>query len=100
MLMTNEQAIVEDSRRDKFWGAIATKQDPNILVCCNVLGRLLMELREEVRNASSKEWQKLEPPRIADFLLFDRPIGIVYKTDALGSRDRQMQFQVGGDPHE
>ena len=43
LLLTEDRPIVEDSRRDEFWGAIATKEDPSVLVGCNVLGRLLME---------------------------------------------------------
>jgi ribA/ribD-fused uncharacterized protein len=79
---TGEQPIVEDSRRDDFWGAVAMKDDPQILVGCNVLGRLLMELRERARRASADAWQEVKPPNIPDFLLFERPIGVVLKTDS------------------
>lgn len=39
---TQDRPIVEISSRDAFWG---TKRENGMLVGCNVLGRLLMELR-------------------------------------------------------
>src|SRR2546426_7568195 len=43
-------SIVEDSRKDDFWGAKAS--DEGTLVGMNVLGRLLMELREDLRGTN------------------------------------------------
>src|SRR2546426_9055121 len=43
---TGDRLIVEESRKDDFWGAKAVDEDT--LVGANVLGRLLMELREEL----------------------------------------------------
>lgn len=44
---TGDRPIVEISKKDAFWGA---KPDANgLLIGCNVLGRLWMELREELR---------------------------------------------------
>lgn len=91
LITTGEQPIVEDSRRDDFWGAVAMKDDPQILVGCNVLGRLLMELRERARRASADHWQEVKPPNISDFLLFERPIGIVLKTDSPALRNCQAR---------
>lgn len=82
ILMTGEQPIVEDSRRDDFWGAVAPKDDPQALIGRNVLGRLLMEVRERVRHTSAEDWQAISPPRIADFLLYGRPIGPVSKASS------------------
>lgn len=47
LLSTGERPIVEDSRRDGFWGAV--QADTNYLVGRSVLGCLLMELREEIK---------------------------------------------------
>jgi len=91
LFMTDARPIVEDSRKDEFWGAVATKDDSGILVGCNVLGRLLMELRERVRSTSPEEWQGVRPPAIPDFLLFEQPIGIVLKEDSPALRTPQAR---------
>lgn len=77
LLATGERPIVEDSRRDSFWGAVATKDDPEILVGCNVLGRLLMEVRENVRTNHIREGDQVPPAKIPNFLLYGCPIGFV-----------------------
>lgn len=73
LLSTDDQPIVEDSRRDDFWGAVPI--DDITLIGKNVLGRLLMELREEVKQGV--ELRRVEPPSISDFLLFDEILGVV-----------------------
>ncbi|MCA1576366.1 MAG: NADAR domain-containing protein [Acidobacteria bacterium] len=70
---TDNQAIVEESRKDSFWGAKPAEN--GILVGMNVLGRLLMELREEIKNGA--QILSVEPLSIADFLLLDKPISEV-----------------------
>lgn len=45
---TRDRPIVEYSRRDTFWGA--EPDGPELLVGCNVLGRILMESRERFRH--------------------------------------------------
>ena len=47
LLETGDLPIVEHSRRDEFWGAKPV--DAQTLVGVNALGRLLMELRERVK---------------------------------------------------
>jgi ribA/ribD-fused uncharacterized protein len=47
LLATGDQPIVEDSRNDPFWGAMPKPGEQ--LEGQNVLGRLLMELREKRR---------------------------------------------------
>jgi ribA/ribD-fused uncharacterized protein len=96
LLTTGEQPIVEDSRRDDFWGAVASKDDPQVLVGCNVLGRLLMEVRERVRCTSAHEWQELPPAKIPDFLLYGRSIDPVSKA----SSPMQQTAQPGFTPFE
>ncbi|SDP94515.1 conserved hypothetical protein, ribA/ribD-fused [Rhodoferax sp. OV413] len=73
LLSTGDMSIVEDSRKDDFWGAMPT--DAATLVGMNVLGRLLMELREEIKQGA--ELRRVEPPAIPDFLLFDEVMGVV-----------------------
>jgi putative DNA methylase len=72
---TQDRAIVEDSRKDDFWGAKAV--DDETLVGVNVLGRLLMELREDLKGPNSESLRKVLPLNIPDFRLFGEPIGIV-----------------------
>lgn len=75
LLQTDGMAIVEKSRRDAFWGA--KPMDDQILDGTNVLGRLLMELREELKQGGEGAFKQVEPPAIADFLLDGQPVGIV-----------------------
>ncbi len=75
LLETYNQPIVEQSRKDDFWGAKPV--DDNTLVGMNVLGRLLMELREAIKAGSHESLSCVQPPAISNFLLGGRPIGIV-----------------------
>ncbi|MGX4768764.1 NADAR family protein [Bradyrhizobium guangdongense] len=63
---TGQRPIVEESTKDDFWGA--KPQDNGLLIGQNVLGRLLMELREEYRDAGSE--RAIRYPSIPHFLLF------------------------------
>lgn len=72
---TGDRPIVEESRKDDFWGAKAV--DEETLVGANVLGRLLMELREELRSHNESRLSRVEPPRIPQFWLYVEPIGVV-----------------------
>ena len=71
---TGERQIVEDSRKDDFWGARPKADDG--LEGRNVLGRLLMELRQKLKD-NSDELQIVRPVPIPDFTLLRRPIGII-----------------------
>ncbi|MER8975049.1 NADAR family protein [Mesorhizobium sp. M0800] len=62
LLATGDRPIVEDSRKDDYWGAKAVEDDH--LAGRNVLGRLLMELREVLRS---------DPDRITEVLPLDIP---------------------------
>lgn len=46
LIATNPRPIVEISRKDTYWGTIL--KEPNALNGKNILGRLLMELRDEI----------------------------------------------------
>jgi len=75
LLGTGDGPIVEDSRKDDFWGAKPAEED--VLIGNNVLGRLLMELREALRGPDRDQLCRVEPPSIPQFLLFNEPIGAV-----------------------
>ncbi|MEP7303571.1 MAG: NADAR domain-containing protein [Caldimonas sp.] len=75
LLETGERPIVEESRRDDFWGAKAT--DDSTLVGMNVLGRLLMELRQAVKDNSRESLMRVQPPHISNFLLAGGLIGTI-----------------------
>jgi len=48
LFSTGNKSIVEDSHKDRFWGCVF--DDNNQLVGRNILGKLLMNLRDELRN--------------------------------------------------
>lgn len=74
LLETENKPIVEDSRKDEFWGAI--KDRDGIFQGRNVLGRLLMELREKLKSDPEK-LKNVEPVKIPQFLLLDKEINII-----------------------
>ena len=71
---TNNKSIVEDSKKDKFWGAVRDKNNSEILNGVNALGRLLMELRQEYMSENRYKLLYVEPLNISDFLIFGQPI--------------------------
>lgn len=77
LLETGDLPIVEDSRKDDFWGA--KPEDEEILVGVNVLGRLLMQLREQVKNGEITSQAIINPLPIEDFLLYGREINPISK---------------------
>ncbi len=72
LLRTGDKPIVEDSRKDPFWGAIRTTSGD--LVGANVLGRLLMELREELRAGLKAADVPTSPPHIPNLILLGIPL--------------------------
>jgi ribA/ribD-fused uncharacterized protein len=73
LLRTGDKPIVEQSRKDPFWGAIPDETG-EVLVGTNVLGRLLMELRELLRTRPD-HLKFLQPIPIDNFKLLGRDIG-------------------------
>jgi ribA/ribD-fused uncharacterized protein len=71
LLATGDHPIVEDSRKDDYWGAKNVRDD--ILSGQNVLGRLLMELREKLKH-DAESLMVVEPPPLPRFTLLDDPI--------------------------
>lgn len=79
LLSTGDLPIVEESRKDDFWGA---KPDGEVLIGANVLGRLLMELRDFAKTAPSEKLLNVPPPDIENFVLLGRPIDNIGTTAA------------------
>jgi ribA/ribD-fused uncharacterized protein len=74
LLATGDRPIVEDSRKDDYWGAKGSED--NLLAGRNVLGRLLMELREIVRMDPAR-LDELHPLDIPDFVILGEPVPIL-----------------------
>lgn len=75
LLQTGDRNIVEYSKKDDFWGAKPIKEDPGTLCGRNALGRLLMEMREGLRQKETFNWfLYVEPPRIPFFNFAGRRI--------------------------
>jgi type I restriction enzyme S subunit len=83
LLSTEDRPIVEQSHRDDFWGAKV--QEDGSLVGINVLGRLLMELRDRLCSPDGRELRTVQPLAIPDFLLNEQPLG------EIGSRKASEQ---------
>ena len=78
LLSTGDLPIVEESRKDQFWGA---KLDPEgILVGVNALGRLIMELREDYKKILNSDTFVVEPLDIDNFRLNNNPIETICVT--------------------
>ena len=71
LLSTDMQPIVEESRRDAFWGARPAM--PDTLVGANALGRLLTELRASVRSGTVSASIAVAPLAIPQFASSDSP---------------------------
>lgn len=72
---TSNKTIVEDSRKIGTWGAKRDKADNNILTGRNVLGYLLVELRQfYFDNRNSEDIYVVEPLKIPDFKIYGNPI--------------------------
>lgn len=95
LLRTGERPIVEESRKDDFWGAKVV-DDGNTLVGMNVLGRLLMELREQVKLQGRDAALDVAPPAIPQFLLFGRPIEVASASPQPQATEEQGQGSLFG----
>ena len=68
---TQNRPIVEDSNKDDFWGAVRSKDDQNVLIGVNALGRLLMELRQFYNEKRfSYDMFVVKPLNIPDFKFY------------------------------
>jgi ribA/ribD-fused uncharacterized protein len=75
LLASGDAPIVELSAKDRYWGAMESRD--GTLEGQNVLGRLLMELREELRTKPPEELSVVMPAKVDDFVLLRRPVGVV-----------------------
>ncbi len=75
LLETGDLPIVEDSRKDDFWGA--KPEDEEILTGANVLGRLLMQVREQIKTGEITSATIVKPLQIQNFLLYGQEISSV-----------------------
>ena len=92
LLATGERAIVEDSRKDQFWGA-KLDSNANTLTGQNVLGRLLMELREQFRS-NPDALRSIAPVRIDMFLLDGRSLPTIMFSEPSGNEDCANEPQI------
>lgn len=82
LLATKDRPIVEQSRKDDYWGAKAVGIADETLIGQNVLGRLLMELRELLEQDTDGAQRTVAPLGIPDFLLLGKPIETVSEYQA------------------
>lgn len=73
LIATGDKAIVEFSKKDAIWGAQLTS-DKTTLVGKNALGRLLMGLRNDLKEGRITKDTIVFPPDIPGFLLFGQEI--------------------------
>lgn len=74
LLETQNFPIVEQSTKDDFWGAKSTGALDETLVGQNILGRLLMELRDLLKSQPINELKFVPPLTIPHFNLLGKPI--------------------------
>ena len=98
LLSTGNMPIVEESRRDTFWGA--KPDSKGTLSGRNVLGRLLMELREEVHAIAPDKLISVAPPEVAEFFLFERRIGHIEVRERKFASQEGRHAELSNDPVE
>jgi type I restriction enzyme, S subunit len=76
---TGNRPIVEQSRKDRFWGAVEERD--GVLRGQNRLGQLLMDLREFVEVMSQEELTEVPPLALPGFRLIGESIGVVRAED-------------------
>lgn len=97
LLSTGNRPIVEESRRDPFWGAKPV--DAQTLVGKNILGRSLTQLRDKLRTSKADELRTIKPLLIKDFLLYGKPIGIIgYEADSEPQKIAVSKMDISSSP--
>lgn len=89
LLATRDRPIVEQSRKDDYWGAKLADEYGGTLIGQNVLGRLLMELREKLKDDAEGALKTVPQLGIPDFLLLGKPIGMVTAKNSGAGQKRQ-----------
>lgn len=93
LLATRDRPIVEQSRKDDYWGAKLSDETGDILIGQNILGRLLMELREKLKDDADRALKIVPPLGIPDFLLLSKPIETVTsKSSSNGPKPQPSLF--------
>jgi NADAR domain len=87
---TGQKPIVEESTKDSFWGA--KPSGDGILLGMNVLGRLLIELREQYRDVESGRAESLKFPTISHFLLLGEPLNYIGERSDLNKEIQSSMF--------
>ena len=76
LLSTGDKQIIEESHKDRFWGCVENKEE--ILVGTNVLGQLLMKLREEIKREINKE-DNIQMKEVRELKLFGQTMEQLFK---------------------
>lgn len=92
LLATRNQPIVEQSRKDDYWGAKVVDDAGDTLVGQNVLGRLLMELREKLKDDTEGVLKTVPPLGISDFMLLGKPIETVTASSSSDGQKPQSEL--------
>ncbi|WP_289723603.1 NADAR family protein [Robiginitalea aurantiaca] len=72
---SGSKPIVEVSHKDRFWGTVRSKENENLVVGDNVLGKLLIRLRAYYfQNQGSSKLLRVPPLEISNFKLLGQPI--------------------------
>ena len=66
---TGSKPIVEDSKKNDYWGALRYKEDKILLLGSNVLGQLLVELRQFYFQSKDSQYIEVRPLDILNFKL-------------------------------
>ncbi|EOB4247426.1 NADAR family protein [Vibrio metschnikovii] len=90
LTQTEEMPIVELSNKDDFWGAKPV--DKNIYVGVNALGRLLMQLREQVLSFEQEHFMIVPPLKIDNFKLYGENISIIKSSDTSSLKTSQINI--------
>jgi type I restriction enzyme S subunit len=95
LLATGERSIVEDSRKDDYWGAKMI--DDETLSGQNVLGRLLMELREKLK-ANPSRLRIVDPLPLSEFKLLGNEILVIFAGAPRSPARAEPQAKANGGP--
>ena len=68
LIGTGDREIVEESHKDSFWGAVS--DETGVLVGKNVLGKLLMKIRGDIKEGKLSYRQNVKFEGIKDLVLF------------------------------
>ncbi|HDR2892617.1 DUF1768 domain-containing protein [Enterobacteriaceae bacterium RIT714] len=79
LLSTGEKPIVEYSEKDQFWGAKSIGN--HTYSGMNVLGRILMLLRDTCEHRGQQAFKIIPPPNITGFNIFGQPVKTVISLD-------------------